>query len=188
MLEKTKHSQLTWHLSGFMRISISPLFCAVRTAFRWKLLLGASPLLLILELSVVWLLAVAELPFSCLLWFLFEFMSFFVLLLLLLLLLLLTDIGLDTLSILSTISGEPMLSCDGSITLDALLFGEWCDWCEIVEWLLGMWAAAALNCIGIAVCGGNDAVICELIEVANNGIGCDKTLGTITLFGKWWFL
>lgn len=46
------------------------------------------------------------------------------LLLLLLLLLLLTDIGLATLSILSTISGESMLSCDGSMTLDALLFGE----------------------------------------------------------------
>lgn len=88
---------------------------------------------------------------------------FFEVMLLLLLLLLFIDIGLATFSMLSTIKGGLTLSCDGSIVLDELLFGEKCDWCEIVEWVLGTIDAE------IGLRGGKD------------GIGCDKTFGTITL-------
>lgn len=156
-LEKQKTNQRTWHLSGFMRMSKRLLRCSFCKPFCGKLFEEFNPsLLFVLVFSVVMLLFVGC-ESQLLLWLCFEVM------LLLLLLLLFIEIGLATFSMLSTIKGGLTLSWDGSIVLDELLFGEKCDWCEMVEWVLGTIDAE------IGLRGGKD------------GIWCVRTFGTITL-------
>lgn len=58
----------------------------------------------------------------------------------------------------------------------------------MIEWLLGMCDAAAVIGVGIVVCGGSEAVICEFIDEASNGIGCDNIFGIMTLLDKCGFL
>lgn len=151
----------TWHLSGFMRIS-KRLFCwSFRNPLWLNVLDETNPsLLLVFVFSAVMLLFV-DCVSLVVLWLFFEMM------LLLLLLLLFTDIGLETFSMLSTINGGLTLSWDGSMVLEELLFGEKCDWCDIVECVLG----SSDSDIGLR-CG-------------NDGIGCDNTFGTITFDWTW---
>lgn len=147
---------LTWHLSGFMSISKRLFCCSVREPFCCRLFVDIKPsLLFVFVFSAVMLLFV-DCGSLLFLWMFFEMK------LLLLLLLLFTEIGLATFSMLSTINGGLTLSWDGSMVLDVLLFGEKCDWCEMMEWVLGIIDAE------IGLRGGNA------------GIECDKTFGTIT--------
>lgn len=148
----------TWHLSGFMRISNRLFCCSLRKPFWVNVFVDIKPsLLFVFVFSAVMLLLVDCVSLLPLWWF-------FGKMLLLLLLLLFTDIGLDIFSMLSTINGGLTLSWDGSIVLvDVLLFGEKCDWCEMVECLLGTIVDSEMG-----LRGGSD------------GIGCANTFGTIT--------
>lgn len=147
---------LTWHLSGFIRMS-KRLFCwSLRKPLWLNVFAEIKPsLLFVFVFSAVMLLFVDWVSLLFL-WLFFEMM------LLLLLLLLFTEIGLETFSMLSTINGGLTLSWDGSIVLDELLFGEKRDGCDMVECVLGSIDSE------IGLRGGKA------------GIGCDNTFGTIT--------